>query len=674
TAPADGMQARDAAFGAPRNMVIDGELAVLFSDFSGHRIYKVNAYGVLTIVAGNGHAGDSPDGVPARQASLAYPTALAYDAFGGLYICDSQNRAVKRLQNDTMRTVARPAAPTGLSFDAAGNLYVADAGGGQVLRIQPSGAVGGLEIVARDVAAMPNGVLYLASGGTIQRRSVSGLLTPIAGGGDPAAGDNGLAMDARLRRPSGLARDASGNLYIADTANNRIRKITPGGIIMTLAAGSLNGPSGVAADASGAHVYVADTLNHRVQLVSFDTRGTATVTTLAGTGIRGFAGDSGLATLSQLDSPGNIALAPDGSAYIADTGNGRIRQVRNGVIRTIASGLVQPRGLAFDPDGNLYIATADTRLRILTAAGKLNIWPADDPLLNAPRGVSVAANGDILVADTGNHRVRRITSGEGRAFNIAGLAISGYSGDGGAALDANLNGPFDVLAGPDDSVHIADSDNHRVRELLPGLPGGDFEAIRSLTVLNAASLAAGPIAPSELLAVPGLPADATVTLNGVPTPVLRGADSWIVIPNEQTGDTVTIEAQSASTTLGRVTLALIPAAPAIFTQPGGQQAAALNADGSLNTVANGAFRNAIVSFYATGLGRLDESGAPLSLPRLTINGLSAEILYCGKAPGAPAILQINARVPNGFYPPGALPVVLTSGEAQSPAGVTLWVQ
>ncbi len=671
--PADGISALTAKFEAPRNLVVDGDLGVVFSDFSGHRIYRVSSYGVLTIVAGNGRAGASPDGTPARQASLAYPTALAFDVYGGLYICDSQNRAVKRLQNDSVRTVAQAAAPTGLSFDAAGNLYVADAGGGQVLRLQPSGTVGGLQIVARDVAALPNGILYLAQGNIIQRRTTAGVLNVVAGGGDSATGDNGPALDARLRSPAGLARDAQGNLYLADRANNRIRRIAPDGTITTLAAGPLQSPSSVAVDPTGRRLYIADTLNHRVQQIDVDSSGSPSVLTIAGTGAAGFSGDNGPAISAKLDSPGFIALAPDGTLYIADTANGRIRQLRNGTIRTLVSALPQPRGLAFDPSGNLYIATTASRLSRLTTDGNIALWPPEETSFNGARGVAVDENGDVLVADTGNHRIRHITADNrtpsinGRVLTIAGLTTPSFSGDNGPALDAQLNSPFDVLAGPGDSIWIADSENNRIRILTPGVQGPAFEEIRSLTALNSASLVTGPLSPGELVALPGLPPDATAWINGIEAAVLRGTGSWIVIPRDLAGDTARLETRSPDgTPLASVTLPVALVTPAIFTQPNQTDAAAINPDGTPNTPANGAIRATIITLYATGLGKVDDQQNPTAPIRIAMNGLDAEILFCGPAPGAPAIQQINVRIPNGFYPSGSVPVILYAADIQSP--------
>jgi len=231
-----------------------------------------------------------------------------------------------------------------------------------------------------------------------------------------------------------------------------------------------------------------------------------------------------------------------------------------------------------------------------------------------------------------------------------------------------------VLAGPGDTIWIADAENHRIRMLTPGAQGPQFGELKTLSVLNAASLVSGPIAPGELLALPNLPVDATATINGTPADVLRGASSWIVVPQNLESTDAVIETKSPDgAMLGRVTLPVVAAAPAIFTQADGTSAAALNSDGSPNGPANGEIRTNVITFYATGLGKLDETQKTAVPVRLTMNGLEAEILFCGPAPGAPAILQINARIPNGFYPAGSIPVLLTAAEVASPT-VTIFVR
>ena len=271
------------------------------------------------------------------------------------------------------------------------------------------------------------------AGSTAALEQIS-IIIPVAGTGIAGfGGDGGPAKLAMLNQPEGVAVDASGNLYIADTDNNRIRKISPNGIITTVAGtgiagfsgdggpasqAQLNHPEGVAVDASG-NLYIADTGNNRIRKISPD----GIITTVAGNGIAGFSGDNGPASQAQLNQPEGVAVDASGNLYIADTDNDRIREVRtDGVIVTIAgdagfSGdggpasqaqLNHPEGVAVDASGNLYIAdTGNNRIRkispngiITTVAG--NGTPA---ILNAPTGIAVSASGNLYIADTGNNRI-----------------------------------------------------------------------------------------------------------------------------------------------------------------------------------------------------------------------------------------------------------------------------
>ena len=272
------------------------------------------------------------------------------------------------------------------------------------------------------------------AGSTAALEQIS-IIIPVAGTGIAGfGGDGGPASQAQLNQPEGVAVDASGNLYIADTDNNRIRKISSNGIITTVAGNGiagfrgdggpasqaqLNHPEGVAVDASG-NLYIADTGNNRIRKISPD----GIITTVAGNGAADFGGDDGPASQAQLNHPEGVAVDASGNLFIADTDNDRIREVSpNGIITTVAgdagfSGdggpasqaqLNHPEGVAVDAQGNLYIAdTGNNRIRkispdgiIVTIAG--NGTPA---ILDAPTGIAVGASGNIFIADTGNNRIR----------------------------------------------------------------------------------------------------------------------------------------------------------------------------------------------------------------------------------------------------------------------------
>ena len=335
--------------------------------------------------------------------------------------------------------------------------------GGTATAAQLSGPAG--------VAVAATGVVYIADTQNQRVRAVSpgGTISTLAGTG--TAGFNGeivLPRTAQLNLPHGVAADALGNWYVADTANNRIRKVQPGGNLFTIAGngnasyfgdggpatkGSVNQPQGVAVDAAG-NVYIADTLNHAVRKVTPD----GVINTLAGTGNPGYSGDGGPANKARLSLPSAVAVDANGNVYVADTGNNQVRRI--------------------DPLGT--ITTVDT-----------------GGALNGPRGVAVDRAGNVYIADTGNHRVRRVSPGA-LVTTIAGNGACCYSGDGGLALDAMLNQPWAVAVDAGGNVYVADAANNSVRMLAPVSTGITVSA-----VTNAASNLPGAVAPGELVVLYG---------------------------------------------------------------------------------------------------------------------------------------------------------------------------
>jgi DNA-binding beta-propeller fold protein YncE len=334
------------------------------------------AQNVITTVAGNGTAGFSGDGGPATSASLETPIGIAVDVAGNLYIADTANNRVRKVSpggiitrvagsgvrgfsgDGGLATSASLWNPSGLAVDAAGNLYIADASNNRIRKVSPSGiittvagggtgyfsdggpATSGSLVFVQGVAVDPAGNLYIADRYTmcIRKVSPSGTISTVAGNGLWAfSGDGGPATSASLSWPDGVALDVAGNLYIADTANNRVRKVSPAGIITTVAgngtggfsgdggpatSASLYSPYGMALDGAG-NLYIADTGNNRIRKVS----PSGTISTVAGSGISGFSADGEPATSALLNRPHGVALDTAGNLYIADTGNNRIRKV-----------------------------------------------------------------------------------------------------------------------------------------------------------------------------------------------------------------------------------------------------------------------------------------------------------------------------------------------------------
>ena len=324
----DGGAATAAQLNTPWGVALDGSGNLYIADQSTHRIRKVDASGTITTVAGTGNrhstGGFGGDGGPAVQAQLNSPRGVAVDGAGNLYFSDSWNERIRKVDaSGTITTVAGTGA-IGLSGD-----------GGRAVQARLHRP--------RGVALDGSGNLYIADSlnHRIRKVDTSGTITTVAGtGAIGLSGDGGPAVQARLRFPIGVAVDGSGNLYIADAYNHRIRKVDTSGTITTVAgAGAvgrtmggfggdggpavqarLNRPFGVAVDGSG-NLYIADAENDRIRKV--DTSGT--ITTVAGTGARGFAGDDGAATAAQFDEPIGVAVDGSGNLYIADAENDRIR-------------------------------------------------------------------------------------------------------------------------------------------------------------------------------------------------------------------------------------------------------------------------------------------------------------------------------------------------------------
>ena len=329
-----------------------GELFI--AEAKAHRIRKVDVRGNILTVAGTGEQGFSGDGGPATGAQLDSPQSVAVDSQGNLFVADTHNHRVRRIDSKTgiistvvgdspgnaphdggAATTVRLILPVAVAAGATGELYIADAGADRIFRVDA--ATGGLTVVA----------------GTGEQ-------------GD--AGDGGPATQATIDTPSSLAIDASGNLYLADTHNHRVRRVDAfTGQISTVpgTAASLVLPRGLVLGASG-ELFVSDAGAQRVLRVLLDQ---STIEPLAGSGTQAFAGDSGDASAAALDSPAALALSPSGFVTLADSHNERVRQVDGGArIHTIA-GLadLQPVDLTLVPDQVLTYGAGSVRATLVTS-------------------------------------------------------------------------------------------------------------------------------------------------------------------------------------------------------------------------------------------------------------------------------------------------------------------
>lgn len=551
----DGGPATAAQFNGSQGLAVDAAGNIYVADRYNDRVRKVTAAtGIITTVAGS-IRGFYGDGGPASAALLNHPVSLALDQSGNLYIADGHNSRIRKVDAATgiITTVVGsslttysgeggPATSAGLgfpvdvTFDASGNLYLADfdteriqkvdATTGIITTIAGSGFAGftgdggigpAAEFHGADAVAVDStGNVYIADFFNHRIRRLTPPTIPtwtmstVAGSGTAGlSGDNASATSAAMNAPAGVAVDLTGNVYLADTVNGRIRKISAAtGVITTVAGGGaccalgdggmataayLSSPTGVALDTTG-NIYVADDGNARIRKV---TVATGIITTVAGSGTAGYTGDGSAATSAQLNHPKSVAVDTSGNLYIADTSNNRVRKVTaaTGIITTLAgdgtagfSGdgaaasaaqLSAPKGVAVDATGDVYIADTDNhRIRkviaatgiITTAAGNGTGGRGPEPIdatstnLFFPAGVSVDTGGHFYIADTSSHRIRKVDADTGILTTIAGNSAAGYGGDGGTAAAATINNPNGVAVDSAGNVYIADTSNNRVRK------------------------------------------------------------------------------------------------------------------------------------------------------------------------------------------------------------------
>jgi sugar lactone lactonase YvrE len=532
----------------PAGLAIDSVGNLFFADFSSSRIRKISTSGIITTVAGNGSIGFSGDGGPATSAQLNYPRGVAVDSAGNLFIADMVNNIIRKVSpSGIISTLAGKAVegiggfagysgdegpatsallyyPSAVTTDSDGNLFIADRGNLRIRKVSPSGIIttvagngsegyggdGGPATSAQlkspyGMAVDSAGDLFiLDSDNHCIRKVSSGIITTVAGNGSKGyGGDGGPATSAQLNKPLGAALDSSGNLYIADSENCRVRKVSSSGIITTVAGNGfvtfsgdggpavlaqLKNPIAVAVDTAG-NLFITDEANRRIRKVS----ASGIITTVAGNGNWGISGDGGPATSAML-TPFGIAVDSAGNLFIVDNNAYRIRKVSaSGIITTVvgygysgfkgdggpatSAQLQNPFGLAVDSAGNLFIAdTMNRRIRkvssgiITTVVGNGmqgnggDGGPATSAQLNYPVGVAVDSTGNLFIADAWCPCIRKV-SPSGIITTVAGNGSTGYGGDGGPATSAQLQSPFGIAVDTAGNLFIADTDGHRIRQV-----------------------------------------------------------------------------------------------------------------------------------------------------------------------------------------------------------------
>jgi uncharacterized protein (TIGR03437 family) len=711
----DGSAATGALVSYPAGLAVDRSGALYIADSGNNRIRKIYPSGTIGTVLGG-----SP------STALSAPIAVAVDAAGTIYTADAS-------------FVVRSFTLAGKWQDFAGIGAPAFNGDGGLATKASLTAV-------HDLLASPyNTSVYIADGVRVRWVDLAGVIRTCAGDGYVhSVGDGLQATLANLNQPSAVALDLAGNLFIADTGTQRVRQVVKKGTIST-AAGTgvagigaegaiasiapLNFPMGVAVDPSG-NLLIADSYNHRIRQVTPDGR----IRTVAGTGVSGYGADGSPPLTVALRGPRGVCTDRGGTLYVVDTSNHRVLRIPvGGVVQTVAGNgspgdggdggqaslaqLNQPAACHVDSFGNLYIAdTLSHRIRKVSASGVMSTvggtgaagFSGDEGAaiaaqLSGPLGIAADDAGNLYIADSGNHRVRLVTP-DGIIHTIAGVGIPGFSGDGGAALTAQINLPAGLVLDGSGALYVTDSGNQRIRRLVLDTaiaPDPITLPPAALSVVNALSLQTGTVAPGEIVSifgdglgpesgVPGgidatgllanLVAGVEVRFDGVPAPLFYVQNQQI---NAQAPYTIAgaasthVEVRVRGKSAGTIDLPVAAASPALLP-------VITNQDGSPNGDTAPAPPGSVLTLYATGEGVTDganiagqPAGVPLARPLLpvtvTIAGIPVDVLFAGSAPGMVGMLQINARVPSGFLAPGKTDLALTVGGTAATA-IAVWLK
>jgi len=523
-----GMLATAADVPGPTSVVKDLTGTIYVAAPYSRDVFKVKG-GKIGVFAGKGWGGYSGDGGPPSNAVLGLPSGLAFDSKGEMFLADYGNSRIRMIFNGVITTVAGsgekcaestnvcgdggPATdpnaklnlPVAVAVDAAGNLYIADSNDNRIRFVNRTNSP--ITISGKTIA--PGNIDTIAGNGNSCTNPSSGC------------GNGGSPLSATLTLPSGVAIDAAGNIYIADSKDQMVREIPAGtnsninwfagtGVAcpdptancgdngLALSA-RLRLPSAVAVDVSG-NVYIADTNDNRLRVVNTQTGsitidqisiGKGDIATIAGTGSQGFAGDGGGSTAAFLDIPQGIYVDPSGNQYISDTGNQRVRVIaaNTGIITTAVGGgsgdangtkaiLAAPNDIIKDPAGNLIIADevhnrirkVDTAMNVTTMVGNGSAGFVDgsalNAQLNAPTSIALDPAGNLFIADSNNLVIRELNSGNINTVAGNGLncnPVTAPCGDGGPAKQGSFAFPLWVTTDATGNLIIVDYFAHRIR-------------------------------------------------------------------------------------------------------------------------------------------------------------------------------------------------------------------
>jgi sugar lactone lactonase YvrE len=579
----DGGAATNAKMFWPAGLAVDTNGVIFIADTYNHRIRRVPTNGMISSVAGTGTAGYTSDGGSAVGSQLNYPNGVAVDASGNIFIADTSNNRIRKVNTaGTISTVVNTAgtagysgdggtaasakinSPCGITVDSAGNLLVVDAANNRIRKVGAGNIIttiagngtngnsgdGGAATNAnlsypQNVAVDKIGNLLVTdfANNEIRKVQTNGIIATVSGR-SPIEGD--AATNAMLNYSENICFDSSGNLFIADSYNNRIRKVNTNGFITTVAGNGLTGysgdggaatnaslyrPAGVASDNSG-NLLIADSRNLRVRRM--DTNGV--INTVAGNGLFGNTGDGGSATNAKIGLVYSITVDNTGNVFLVDNSFNRIRKVdTNGIITTVASAsMTGPYALALDANGNIFVANSAlndvikvfTNGSIQVFAGQAGFGTggfsgdggfATNAQLRAPQGLAFDKNGSLIILDTSSHRIRKVDTNN-IVTTIAGTGTSGNIGDGGPAKFATLSLPRGVVFGPNAEMYVSDSINNRIRKFaffeyadqpsftLENVTSGSLSNTYSVIIASASGSVTSSVATVSLQLPPIVPA------------------------------------------------------------------------------------------------------------------------------------------------------------------------
>jgi uncharacterized protein (TIGR03437 family) len=576
----DGGRATKAQMQPPYALAADKSGNFYIADNANQRVRKVDANGIITTVAGNGNITTSGDNGAATNAGVPFPNGLTVDLAGNLYISQGDGRVRKVTPAGIISTLAQNInGPAGMTVDGNGNILLCEQLGDRILSINPNN--GNVTVVAGNnltgfadgVASRamfsgptsididPAGNLYVADTNNGRIRKISnGTVTTIAGIG-AYTGDGGPATAARLNFQQGVTTDSAGNLYIADTQNNRIREVTPDGTITTIAGNGGEGfskdgtpaatgfvfnPQSVAISPQG-NIVFPDLFANRIRQVNAD----GTFQTIVGVGFSGSSGDGGNATLATINNPQAMAYDSAGNLYFAEptrvrkvstsgiitafAGNGQFGYSGDGAPATGAN-FMAIRGLAVDPVGNVYIGDnganvvrrVDAKGIITTVAGNgksgFNAGPGPGTSipLNYVWGLAADRSGNVFISEEFGHIVRKLDP-SGNLTIYAGSQRVGTSGDGGSALAASFDDIDQLYCDPAGNLYISDARAGRIRVVQAGPSPSIVLSEKGLT-FNAVAGGAAP-APQSFIIVNG----AQGTLNWGVTASTTSGGNWLSV-------------------------------------------------------------------------------------------------------------------------------------------------